>query len=179
MQHLAQQLQEGSRSYITSLYCHKPGLGEKTRAPQRFHALHLRLATVPHTASHGYGAHRRDACIVEGAAHHSWSTRGSSDTARSHTLRAWLMKRWRISISAYFSQTLGLVYVTSSVRSHTLRARRKSFWPSSHVAYCARQALTVRGKACIGTGACQANLRSSKLHEHINPFQSHHTSLVA
>ena len=36
------------------------------------------------------------------ATHHSWSMRGSSVTALSHTLRAWLMKRWRISISAYY-----------------------------------------------------------------------------
>lgn len=75
-----------------------------------------------------------------GGARQSWSTRGSSDTARSHTLRAWLMKRCRISISAYLSHTLALVYVTSSVRSQTLRARRKSFCPSSHIAYCAARA---------------------------------------
>lgn len=34
----------------------------------------------------------------------SWSTRGSRETARSHTLRAWLTKRCRISISAYCSR---------------------------------------------------------------------------
>ena len=69
-------------------------------------------------------------------AHQSWSTRGRRETARSQTLRAWLMKRWRISISAYLSQVVALVYETSRARSQTLRARRKSFCPSSHCAYC-------------------------------------------
>jgi len=34
----------------------------------------------------------------------SWSTRGSSVTARSQTLRAWFTNRFAISISAYLSQ---------------------------------------------------------------------------
>ena len=38
----------------------------------------------------------------------NWSIRGKSETARSQTLRAWLMNLCFISISAYLSQVLAL-----------------------------------------------------------------------
>ena len=65
----------------------------------------------------------------------NWSTRGRIAVARSQTLRAWFTNLFRISISAYLSQSDCDRWSTSSARSKTLRARSNASCASSHLAY--------------------------------------------
>ena len=74
----------------------------------------------------------------------NWSIRGISVTARSHTLRAALMWRLRISISAYLSHSVEFRWSTSSARSYTERARSKSRCASSKDAYLSHVPIAFR-----------------------------------
>mmetsp|Transcript_28040 Transcript_28040/g.78647 ORF Transcript_28040/g.78647 Transcript_28040/m.78647 type:complete len:201 (+) Transcript_28040:879-1481(+) len=67
--------------------------------------------------------------------YHRKSMRGSSWTARSSTLRAWLTNSFLISNSAYRSQSSPERPSTSRARSKMLRARSYSLCSSSNRAY--------------------------------------------